>query len=288
MKLKNIFIYMVSLLLVLLVACNNNDNNALDNKDKKPNEVAQNMKNDLKDDNDSISSDFTNMSSEKYPHTRPFIVQQAKYKYYVIGPGQDERFQVPVQPEVDINRLLPGSINRGTLPQPAPAKKQQQAPAPQQPKVEKQAPPNPEPAPTPAPKQQAQAGQADQGISDAERKVIQLTNAERTKRGLPELQADTKLSNVAGVKSSDMMSKHYFSHTSPTYGSPFDMMRDFGVTYTSAGENIAHGQQTPEQVVNAWMNSEGHRKNILSPNFTHIGVGFEGTGNYWTQMFIGK
>jgi len=85
-----------------------------------------------------------------------------------------------------------------------------------------------------------------------------------------------------------MQQKHYFSHTSPTYGSPFDMMRDFGVTYKSAGENIAQGQQTPQEVVQAWMNSEGHRKNILSKDFTHIGVGYEQTGKHWTQMFIGK
>lgn len=85
-----------------------------------------------------------------------------------------------------------------------------------------------------------------------------------------------------------MQQNHYFSHTSPTYGSPFDMMRDFGVNYKSAGENIAQGQQDPQEVVKAWMNSEGHRKNILNKNFTHIGVGFEQTENHWSQMFIGK
>ncbi|KFZ32490.1 hypothetical protein JS44_04615 [Anoxybacillus flavithermus] len=66
------------------------------------------------------------------------------------------------------------------------------------------------------------------------------------------------------------------------------MMRDFGVSYRTAGENIAKGQRTPQEVVNAWMNSAGHRANILNRNFTHIGVGFDGNGNYWTQMFIGK
>ena len=85
-----------------------------------------------------------------------------------------------------------------------------------------------------------------------------------------------------------MNNNHYFSHTSPTYGSPFDMMRDFGVSYKSAGENIAMGQTTAEQVVDAWMNSEGHRKNILNANYTHIGVGFSKGGNYWSQMFIQK
>ena len=85
-----------------------------------------------------------------------------------------------------------------------------------------------------------------------------------------------------------MQKNGYFSHTSPTYGSPFDMMRDFGVSYRTAGENIAQGQRTPQEVVNAWMNSAGHRKNILNGNFTHIGVGYEASGNHWTQMFIGK
>jgi uncharacterized YkwD family protein len=93
---------------------------------------------------------------------------------------------------------------------------------------------------------------------------------------------------VAQKKSVDMAQNNYFSHTSPTYGSPFDMMRDFGVTYRTAGENIAQGQRTPQEVVNAWMNSAGHRQNILSTNFTHIGVGYEKSGNHWTQMFIGK
>ena len=99
---------------------------------------------------------------------------------------------------------------------------------------------------------------------------------------------DTQLSQVAQTKSQDMQKNGYFSHTSPTYGSPFDMMRDFGVSYRTAGENIAQGQRTPQEVVNAWMNSAGHRQNILNGNFTHIGVGYETSGNHWTQMFIGK
>jgi uncharacterized protein YkwD len=84
-----------------------------------------------------------------------------------------------------------------------------------------------------------------------------------------------------------MVDKNYFSHTSPTYGSPFDMMKTFGITYHTAGENIAYGYPTPESVVNGWMNSEGHRKNILNSSFTEIGVGYVSNGNYWTQMFIG-
>ena len=92
---------------------------------------------------------------------------------------------------------------------------------------------------------------------------------------------------MARYKSQDMKDNKYFSHTSPVYGSPFDMMKNFGINYRTAAENIAKGQATPQAVVNAWMNSSGHRANILNPSFTKIGVGYVKSGNYWTQMFIG-
>lgn len=126
-------------------------------------------------------------------------------------------------------------------------------------------------------------------IKNIEQQVINLTNQERQKRGLKPLQADWQVSRVARYKSVDMRDKNYFSHQSPTYGSPFEMLTAFRVSYRGAGENIAAGQTTAQEVVNSWMNSEGHRKNILNPNFTHIGVGYaEGGKNrfYWTQMFI--
>lgn len=124
-----------------------------------------------------------------------------------------------------------------------------------------------------------------------ENQVVQLTNQERAKYGLKPLVADWQLARVARYKSADMRDRNYFSHTSPTYGSPFDMMKNFGISYRSAGENIAAGQRTAQEVVTAWMNSEGHRKNILSSGFTHIGVGYAQGGSkqhYWTQMFISK
>ena len=120
-----------------------------------------------------------------------------------------------------------------------------------------------------------------------EKEVIRLINEIHVKYGLNTLSTNTKLSQVARLKSQDMQTKGYFSHTSPTYGSPFEMMKKFGVTYRYAGENIAYGQRTPQQVVDAWMNSSGHRANILNANFTQIGMGYVATGNYWTQMFIG-
>ncbi|GAA3328549.1 hypothetical protein GCM10020331_072940 [Ectobacillus funiculus] len=68
----------------------------------------------------------------------------------------------------------------------------------------------------------------------------------------------------------------------------FDMMRSFGISYSYAGENIAKGQRSADEVVTAWMNSPGHRANILNGNYTHIGIGHTSSQDYWTQMFIGK
>ncbi len=121
-----------------------------------------------------------------------------------------------------------------------------------------------------------------------EKEVVRLVNIERRKNGLSDLTYDWQLSRVARYKSQDMKDNNYFSHTSPTYGSPFQMMKSFGISYRSAGENIAKGQATPEAVVKAWMNSSGHRANILNASFTHIGVGYVANGKYWTQMFVGR
>jgi uncharacterized YkwD family protein/spore coat assembly protein SafA len=128
-------------------------------------------------------------------------------------------------------------------------------------------------------------------IKSIERQVIDLTNQERQNAGLAPLQLDWQLSRVARYKSRDMRDTGYFAHRSPQYGSPFDMMKRFKVQYSSAGENIAVGQTSPEQVVKEWMNSPGHRKNILNDTYTYIGVGYAkggSYGTYWTQMFISK
>ena len=120
-----------------------------------------------------------------------------------------------------------------------------------------------------------------------ESEVIRLVNEIRVENGLKALSTNWELSRVARYKSEDMYSARYFSHTSPTYGTPFQMMRSFGISYRTAGENIAYGQRTPAAVVDAWMNSSGHRANILNASYTQIGVGYCASGNYWTQMFIG-
>ncbi|GGJ12303.1 CAP domain-containing protein [Paenibacillus hunanensis] len=116
--------------------------------------------------------------------------------------------------------------------------------------------------------------------------VVELVNQERSKAGLQALTVDTALQTMAGDKAIDMYTNNYFSHTSPTYGSPFDMMKTYKISFRAAGENIAKGQTSPAQVMNSWMNSAGHKANILSKNYTHIGVGY--TNGVWVQEFIGK
>lgn len=120
-----------------------------------------------------------------------------------------------------------------------------------------------------------------------EKAVADLVNQQRAKYGLSPLTLSADLCVKARIKSQDMASNRYFSHTSPTYGSPFEMMKSLGIRYSYAGENIAMGYASPEAVVTAWMNSEGHRANILSANYTTIGVGYVASGNYWTQWFLG-
>lgn len=129
-------------------------------------------------------------------------------------------------------------------------------------------------------------------LSAYEQKVVDLVNQERAKQGLKALKADNStLSKMARDKAQDMRDKNYFDHQSPTYGSPFDMMKKYNISYSAAGENIAAGQKTPEDVMKSWMNSSGHRANILNKNYTTIGVGYVtggSYGTYWVQEFIGK
>lgn len=260
--------------------------------------------------NDNISATKTTLSSDKYPHTRAIIVQEAKFKE--IPDNQDRKNEANQntrdhtqnkQGEQSTRRQVNSRdmpnlrqevrqgvrqrISRGewwpnvrrkqdTTKQAIPDQNQQ---ANENTKRE-------EKAGTPPPPDEKQAQQT--RIGEFAQRVIDLTNKEREANGLKPLTHDPELSRVAQQKSVDMHQNNYFSHTSPTYGSPFDMMRDFGIEYKTAGENIAQGQRTPEAVVEAWMNSSGHRANILNPDFTHIGVGVEQDEYHWTQMFIGK
>ncbi|MFZ5897835.1 MAG: CAP domain-containing protein [Bacillota bacterium] len=145
-------------------------------------------------------------------------------------------------------------------------------------------PPSPPPAkPNPAPPSGGVTYNAD------ELKMLDLVNKERAANGLKPLAMDPQLVKLARMKAQDMIDNRYFAHESPTYGSPFDMMRKYGVTYRAAGENLAGASTVDSAHVNL-MNSPGHRANILSPNYTRVGIGVVNGGPYgkmFVQMFIG-
>lgn len=115
--------------------------------------------------------------------------------------------------------------------------------------------------------------------------VVALVNAERAKYGLSALKIDSRVQQAAQVRAAETVQS--FSHTRPNGSSFSTALTEAGVSYMRSGENIAYGQSTPQQVVNAWMNSEGHRANILNSSFTTIGVGYTLSGGtaYWAQLF---
>ncbi|MGC0335654.1 CAP domain-containing protein [Streptomyces sp. SLBN-8D4] len=118
--------------------------------------------------------------------------------------------------------------------------------------------------------------------------VVGLTNRERARAGLPPLAVDPLLARAAQAYSNDMAVRAFYSHTSPEGTQPWDRAAAAGSARRSIGENIACGQRSAAEVVEGWMNSPGHRANILKPDFTHIGIGFAGggpAGTYWTQLF---
>lgn len=144
--------------------------------------------------------------------------------------------------------------------------------------------PKPTPVPTPTPVPPAT------GLTPEEQQMVDLVNQARQTAGLRPLIVDAQLSKVARLKSEDMVANNYFSHQSPTYGSPFDMMQKFGISFQSAGENIACNQ-TVAAAHQALMNSQGHRENILNPSYTHIGIGIVNggpCGKMFTQEFVGR
>lgn len=129
----------------------------------------------------------------------------------------------------------------------------------------------------------------ERGETSQAQEILNLVNQERSKQGLQKLTLSNKLTSVANTKAKDMAVNNYFDHNSPTYGSPFEMLQSFGVTYSYAGENIAAGQTTAQRVMTDWMNSSGHRANILNKNYTQLGVGYSKGGSYgvyWCQEFI--
>jgi uncharacterized YkwD family protein len=160
-------------------------------------------------------------------------------------------------------------------PQPKPAQPVQQKP--QQPKPAK-------PTQTQQPVQKAPAA-APSSAPKYSNEVLALVNQQRANAGLQPVAFDSNLSAMAMDKAKDMYNLNYFDHNSPTYGSPFDMMKAYGISFRYAGENIAKGQQSPSQVMNDWMNSAGHRANILNSNYSKIGLAYY--NGEWVQEFIG-
>lgn len=158
--------------------------------------------------------------------------------------------------------------------QPAPT---QPAPIPTQPAP---IPTQPAPAPAPTPSTGTTT------VSTQEQAMINEINKERVAAGLAPVKVDLRLMKVAQTKANDMKTNGYFSHTSPTYGSPFDMLRNAGIQYRYAGENIARNMSV-DAAMAAFMNSDGHRKNILNPAYTHVGVCVvsSSSGNYYVQIF---
>lgn len=150
----------------------------------------------------------------------------------------------------------------------------------------------PQPQPQPQPEQSQPQPQRPQPVTELsvdEQRMIDLVNQERTRAGLPELKVNLELVKVARKKAAEMVENNYFSHTSPTYGTPFEMMKKFGISYLTAGENLA-GAPSVDLAHQNLMNSPGHRANILNSTFKEIGIGVaEGSsyGKIFVQMFIG-
>jgi len=127
-------------------------------------------------------------------------------------------------------------------------------------------------------------------MTSDEQEVFNLINKQRTNNGLSALKVNSEVQRVAKIKAQDMVNNSCFSHNSPTYGTPFQMLQSFKVSYKTAGENIA-GNSSNTGAVNAWMNSSGHKANILNNSFNYTGIGVVNSPKYgkvYVQMFIGK
>ncbi len=127
-------------------------------------------------------------------------------------------------------------------------------------------------------------------MNSDEKEVFDLINKQRTNNGLQALKIDNEVQKVARIKAQDMVDNNYFAHESPTYGSPFQMLKSFKISYKTAGENIA-ANSSNSGAVNAWMNSSGHKANILNSSYNYTGIGVVSSKKYgkmYVQMFIGK
>lgn len=150
------------------------------------------------------------------------------------------------------------------------------------------APAETKPAPTTAPVEtKPQVEEESQASSGYASQVLELVNQERTNQGLSALTTDSSLTAAANKRAVEIVSS--FSHTRPDGSSCFTVFDEFGISPQTGGENIAYGQKTPAEVVEGWMNSQGHRENILNPKFTKLGVGVHTQNGviYWSQLFTG-
>lgn len=205
-------------------------------------------------------------ASTLYYSTQQQLSSYQKFNQYLISRG--------LQPY----NLAPKPSTQPTSPAPTPTP----APTPK---------PAPAPQPTPAPAPQTSANDAllTAPLTAQEQQMIDLVNQERTKAGVNALAADMRLVKVARMKSLDMIKNNYFGHQSPVYGSPFDLLKSQGITYRTAGENIA-GNSSVANAHTSLMNSAGHRANILNPNYSKIGIGIVAGGPYGlmiSQEFTG-
>lgn len=132
--------------------------------------------------------------------------------------------------------------------------------------------------------------QTTSSMNSDEKEVFNLINTQRTNNGLSALKVDDEVQRVARIKAEDMVSNNYFSHNSPIYGSPFDMLKSFKISYKTAGENIA-ANSSNSGAVTSWMNSSGHKANILNSSFNYTGIGVVSSSKYgkiFVQIFVGK
>lgn len=218
--------------------------------------------------------------TRNYTPTNTYSFNRTSYRYSYRNPSTPVPAPTPA-PVMPAPTPTPAPEPKPTpTPAPAPAPAPTPAPAPAPTPT-----PAPEPTPTPVVQPPTDTNNEKHTLSATEIQMIQMVNEERAKAGVKPLEVDVNLAYVARVKSKDMHDNNYFSHTSPTYGSPFDMMRSFGISYRGAAENIAKSYSL-QSAHTGLMNSEGHRRNILNPNLTHIGIGIY--NGYYTQMFISK
>lgn len=187
-----------------------------------------------------------------------------------------------IQKEIGNKPIVPPPIQKPEVDKPEVNKPEVEKPEVNKPEVNK---PEAEKPVTPGDNKPTTPQDNNNANSDFASQVIDLVNQERANAGLQPLKSDALLNKVAMIKAKDMNDNNYFDHQSPTLGSPFDLMRAQGVNFNTAGENIAKGQRNPQEVMNAWMNSDGHRKNILSSSFTSIGVAYY--NGVWVQAFTG-